>query len=178
MSGPAFELDHALALLAATPGTLRALLPGLPTSWKDARTEGEGTFSARDVVGHLIWGERTDWVPRLRLILDHGEDRPFPPFDRTGFAGYIASRAMADLLAEFATLREANLEAVRALALTDARLDRRGRHPELGAVTARQLLATWVVHDLGHLAQISRVLAKRYAQEVGPWSAYLPVLHR
>jgi hypothetical protein len=178
MSDPVFDLDHALALLGATPATLQALLPSLPTAWKDARTEGPATFSARDVVGHLIWGERSDWVPRLRLILEHGEDRAFTPFDRTGFEPYIASRAMADLLAEFATLRRANLESVRSLMLTDADLERRGRHPEFGSVTARQLLATWVVHDLGHLAQISRVLAKRYVEEVGPWSAYLPVLHR
>jgi hypothetical protein len=178
MSHPGFDLEHALALLAATPGTLQALLPGLPSAWKDAHTEGDGTFSPRDVVGHLIWGERTDWVTRLRLIVEHGEDRVFAPFDRTGFDAYVGGRSMADLLAEFAALRQENIAVVRTLVRTDADLDRRGRHPEFGSVTARQLLATWVVHDLGHLAQIGRVLAKLYAEEVGPWSAYLPVLHR
>ena len=171
----AFSLEEAIAILARTPTTLDALLRGLPDTWI-AGNEGEETWSAFDVVGHLIHGERTDWIPRARIILHEGEERAFDAFDR--FAQFAASknRPLTALLDEFAALRRENLRALRALELTDADLDRRGRHPELGVVTLRQLLSTWVAHDLDHIVQISRVLARQYSDEVGPWRAYLRII--
>jgi hypothetical protein len=170
-----FVLDEGIAILARTPGTLDALLRGLPEGWTAANEGGE-TWSPFDVVGHLIQGERTDWVPRARIILEHGETRSFERFDR--FAQFAASqgRTLASLLDEFAALRRENLRALAELRLTDMDLDRRGRHPELGAVSLRQLLATWVAHDLDHVMQIARVLARQYSEEVGPWRAYLRVI--
>lgn len=171
-----FVMDDAVAILARTPATLDALLRGLPDGWIAAHEGGE-TWSPFDVVGHLIHGERTDWVPRARIILQHGEARAFDPFDR--FAQFAGSegRTLASLLDEFATLRRESLRQLAALRLTDADLDRRGRHPELGVVTLRQLLATWVAHDLDHVVQVSRVLARQYSDEVGPWRAYLRIIN-
>jgi hypothetical protein len=170
-----FVLDEAVAILARTPGTLNALLRGLGDSWITAN-EGENTWSPFDVVGHLIHGERTDWLARARIILEHGESRPFEKFDR--FAQFAASdgRTLDRLLDEFAALRQENLRALATLRLTSTDLDRRGRHPELGIVTLRQLLSTWVAHDLDHVVQISRVLAQQYSGEVGPWTAYLRII--
>jgi hypothetical protein len=170
-----FVLDEAMAMLARTPSALDAILRGLPDGWLAAHEGGE-TWSPFDVVGHLIHGERTDWLPRARIILEHGKARAFDKFDR--FAQFAASegRTMASLLEEFAALREKNINDLAALHLTDADLDRRGQHPELGIVTLRQLLATWVAHDLDHLVQISRVLARQYSAEVGPWRAYLRII--
>lgn len=175
----AFALDEALALLERTPATLDAWLRGAPEAWLDARTEGPESFSSRDVMGHLIGGERTDWIARTRIILQHGESRPFDPFDRFAFTRE-AAQSIDVLLDEFARLRRDNLAALRDLQLAPADLDRRGRHPDasFGPVTLRQLLATWVVHDLSHLAQVARVMGKRYADDVGPWRAYLPMLTR
>ena len=168
-------MDEAVAILSRTPAAVDALLRGLPDGWI-AATEGNGTWSPFDVIGHLIHGERTDWIPRVRMILDHGETRAFEPFDR--FAQFAASqgRTLASLLDEFATLRRDNLRDLAARRLTDADLDRRGQHPELGVVTLRQLLSTWVAHDLDHIVQIARVLAGRYSDEVGPWRAYLRII--
>jgi hypothetical protein len=170
-----FVLEEATAILARTPATLDALLRGLPDGWIAANEGGE-TWSPFDVIGHLIHGERTDWMPRARIILEHGDARAFVKFDR--FAQFAASegRTLASLLDELAALREANLRELAALRLTDADLDRLGRHPELGRVTLRQLLATWVAHDLDHVVQISRVLARQYSDEVGPWRAYLRII--
>lgn len=170
-----FDLTEARALLERTPPALTALLAGLPEAWT-RQDEGPGTWSPFDVVGHLIHGELTDWIPRLRIVLDHGEAVAFTPFDR--FAQFEASRGrtLHELLERFAALRRESLSALDALKLGEDQLDRVGRHPELGAVTARQLLATWVAHDLDHVVQIARVMAKRYAGEVGPWTAYLRVL--
>jgi hypothetical protein len=170
-----FVIEEAVAILSRTPATLDALLRGLPDGWVAAHEGGE-TWSPFDVVGHLIHGERTDWMPRARIILQYGEARPFEKFDR--FAQFAASkgRTLASLLDEFATLRRGSLRELAALGLTEAELDRRGRHPELGTVTLRQLLATWVAHDLDHIVQISRVLARQYTGEVGPWRAYLRVI--
>src|SRR5262245_34444655 len=153
-----FAMEEGIAILARTPGTVDAMLRGLPDGWI-AANEGESTWSPFDVVGHLIHGERTDWMPRVRIILEYGEGRPFDTFDR--FAQFAASegRTLASLLDEFATLRQDNLRDLANLRLIDADLDRRGRHPAFGAVTLRQLLATWVAHDLDHVVQISRVLA-------------------
>ncbi len=170
-----FVLQEATVLLARTPRLLTAWLGELPEPWS-AATEGAGTWSPFDVLGHLIHGEKTDWIPRLRLLLRHGEDRPFEPFDR--FAQFEASqgRSLDDLLAEFSRRREENLAALARLEIGEQELDRTGRHPELGIVTARELLACWVAHDLGHIAQIARVMAARYRQEVGPWSVYLRII--
>jgi hypothetical protein len=170
-----FAIAETVTLLARTPAALDALLRGLPDGWTGA-TEGGDSWSPFDVVGHLIHGERTDWVPRARIIVQQGEARPFDPFDR--FAQFAASdgRTLASLLDEFAALREESLRQLSALRLTAADLDRLGRHPELGTVTLRQLLATWVAHDLDHVAQITRVLAKQYSDEVGPWRAYLRII--
>jgi hypothetical protein len=170
-----FVMGDAVALLARTPATLDALLRGLPDEWT-AANEGEDTWSPFDVIGHLIHGERTDWLPRARIVIEHGEARAFDPFDR--FAQFALSKGctLASLLDEFAALRQQNLRELTALGITDADLDRRGQHPELGPVTLRELLATWVAHDLDHVMQIARVLGRQYSDEVGPWRAYLRII--
>ena len=170
-----FTLEEALPILTRTPAVLDALLRGLPAPWIDAN-EGGDTWSAFDVVGHLIHGERADWMTRVKLILTSGDTRPLEKFDRLAQFTASVNRTLPDLLDEFATLRAASLAELRALNLTDADLDRAGRHPALGAVTLRQLLATWVAHDLDHLVQISRVLARQYTDAVGPWREYLRVI--
>ncbi len=170
-----FVMDEGVAILARTPSVLDAMLRGLPDGWLAAH-EGGTTWSPFDVVGHLIHGERTDWLPRVRTVLTHGESQPFAKFDR--FAQFAESdgQPLDRLLDTFAALRAQNLQQLAALGLTDADLDRPGRHPELGAVTLRNLLATWVAHDLDHVVQVSRVLARQYADEVGPWHQYLRVI--
>lgn len=169
------RLQEITAVLSRTPDVLRSLLDGLPEPWLATR-EGEGTFSPRDVVGHLIEGEKTDWIPRARLILESGDTRAFVPFDRVGFREAIEGRGIDDLLTEFAALRAANLAALREMALTPTHLSLPGRHPELGPVTLGQLLATWAVHDLNHIGQIVRVMSRSYDGAVGPWKAYLGIL--
>jgi hypothetical protein len=170
-----FSVDDAVPLLARTPHTLDAWLRDLPDCWTKAN-EGADTWTPFDIVGHLIHGERTDWMPRARLILAEGDSRPFEPFDR--FAQFTASagKTLPEMLDEFTQLRASNVDELVSLRLTGAQLDRAGRHPALGAVTLRQLLATWVAHDLDHVMQIARVLANQYADEVGPWRAYLRVI--
>lgn len=170
-----YRLDQAVEILSRTPRTLRALLEGLSNPWIRA-TEGGKTWSAFDVVGHLIHGERTDWIPRTRIILDHGESRVFEPFDRFAQERESRGRSLGELLDEFAALRQANVETLERWHLADEDLDRTGRHPEFGPVTLRQHLATWVAHDLGHIAQVVRAMAKQYREEVGPWKTYLRVL--
>ena len=170
-----FVMEEAVAVLARTPATLNALLRGLPDGWIAAH-EGGDTWSPFDVIGHLIHGERTDWMPRARMIMEHGEARAFEKFDRFAQFAVSEGRTLASLLDELATLRADNLRDLAALGLTDADLGRRGRHPELGVVTLGQLLATWVAHDLDHLVQISRVLARQYSDQVGPWRAYLRII--
>lgn len=170
-----FDLTTGVPVLERTPQTLRAMLGGLGAPWTDA-TEGRETWSPYVIVGHLVHGERTDWIPRARIILAQGTNRRFAPYDR--FAQLRASRrpSLADLLDDFALLRAENLAILGEWRLSDAQLALEGEHPELGTVTLRQLLATWVAHDLGHLAQTARVMAKQYREAVGPWRAYLPVL--
>lgn len=170
-----FDLAETRELLARTPAALMALLSGLPEPWT-RQDEGPETWTPFDVLGHLIHGELTDWIPRLRIILDHGPAVAFPPFDR--FAQFEASkgRTMRELLERFAALRRQSLSHLDGLGLGPEQLDSEGRHPELGVVTARQLLATWAAHDLDHVVQIARVMARRYSGEVGPWAAYLRVL--
>lgn len=170
-----FRLEDAHAQLAATPAILNAWLRPLPLSWIAANEGGE-TWSPFDVVGHLIHGDKTDWLPRLQRILEHGESKPFEPFDR--FAQFEASRGrtLPQLLDEFSAVRAQSLTALKEHHLTGADLDRRGTHAALGVVTARQLLATWVAHDLDHITQVARVLAYQYRDEVGPWRQYLRVI--
>jgi len=170
-----FSLAEAIALLTRTPATLNALLRGLPDIWARS-SEGNGTWCAFDIVGHLIVGERTDWMPRVRVLLENGEARPFDPFDRFAQAKESQGKSLEQLLDEFARLRKENLVALEALNLQREDLARRGRHPALGAVTLSELLATWAVHDLTHVHQLSRVMAHQYRDAVGPWSAYLGVL--
>jgi hypothetical protein len=170
-----FVMADAIDVLARTPTALDAMLRGLPPAWITAH-EGGDTWSPFDIVGHLIHGERTDWLPRVKIILEHGDARAFEPFDRLAQFEASAGRTMESLLDEFASLRRRNLEELRALELTPADLDRRGRHPELGPVTLGQLLATWTAHDLDHVMQIARVLGRQYSDEVGPWRAYLRVI--
>lgn len=172
-----FDLGDAADVLARTPGTLRAMLDGLGGGWTDA-TEGPETWSPYVIVGHLIHGERTDWIPRAGIILARGPVRRFEPYDRFAQFRESAGRPLGDLLDEFAGLRAANLETLAGWQLTDDDLALEGEHPEFGPVTLRQLLATWVVHDLGHIAQAARVMAKRYREDIGPWRAYLPVVGR
>ncbi|MCY2961704.1 MAG: DinB family protein [Planctomycetota bacterium] len=170
-----WDLPDTLDLLSRTPETLSALLRGTSAAWHDRRDSPE-SWSAFDVVGHLIHGEETDWVPRARIVLAHGEKRTFEPFDRFAQLERFAGFSLDRLLDRFAELRQQNLDVVRGWQLTEAQLALQGRHPSLGVVSLGQLLATWPVHDLDHVAQISRVLAKRYSAEVGAWRAYLPIL--
>jgi DinB family protein len=170
-----FSLAEAIALLTRTPATLNALLRGLPDIWTHSN-EGKDTWSAFDIVGHLNSAERHDWMPRVRTIMESGEARPFDPFDRFAQAKESKGKSLEQLLDDFARLRSESLNALQALNLQSADLARRGTHPALGPVMLSELLATWAVHDLTHLHQLSRVLAYQYREAVGPWSAYLGVL--
>jgi uncharacterized damage-inducible protein DinB len=169
-----FRLDHAKEVLSRTPATLHALLRRLPDEWV-VPNEGPDSWSPVDVVGHLVHGERADWIPRARIILEHGEGRTFDHF-----AMFDESRGkpLDELLATFERLRGENLRELEGMNLTPELLEKRGTHPELGVVTLGQLLSTWVVHDLSHVGQIVRVMAKQYGEAVGPWRDYLPVLSR
>jgi hypothetical protein len=170
-----FNLDDAIQLLRSTPDTLWVMLAGVPEEWTSSN-EGPETWSPFDVVGHLIHGEKTDWIPRTRIILEHGEAKVFEPFDRFAQFEDSKGKSLGELLDEFADLRAENLEALERMALTAQDMERTGQHPEFGKVTLGQLLATWTVHDFSHIAQISRVMSKQYKDEVGPWSAYLRVV--
>jgi hypothetical protein len=170
-----YRFEDALPVLRRTPAVLSELLRDLPGCWTDAR-EGPGTWSAYDVVGHLIHGERTDWGPRVEHILRHGEAVPFPPFDREAMLTASRGASLNALLDTFGGLRAESLDRLAALGLTEADLERRGRHPEFGLVTVRQHLATWVAHDLSHIGQVVRVMARQYSEAVGPWRAYLSML--
>ncbi len=172
-----FQFDEALPVLRRTPAVLRALLQDLPDPWIVA-TEGPGTWSPFDVVGHLIHGERTDWVPRVEHLLEHGDAVAFPVFDREAMFAASRGRSLGELLDTFGRLRGESLGRLAALRLTDADLARRGRHPEFGVVTLGQHLSTWVAHDLDHVGQTVRVMARQYTAAVGPWRAYLSILGR
>ena len=169
------NLQHTISLLTRTPAALNALLRILPETWTH-QNEGENTMSVFDVVGHLIHAERTNWIPRARMVLQFGEAQAFGPFDRWGHQRESQGKPLAQLLDEFARLRLENLAELRALHLKPDDFARRGRHPALGVVTLSELLATWAAHDLTHLHQISRIMAHQYREAVGPWSAYLGVL--
>lgn len=172
-----FVLNTGVEVLRRTPATLRAMLTDLPSEWT-AATEGPETWSPYDIVGHLIHGERTDWIPRAKIILAQGVNRRFEPYDRFAQFRESKGKSLAQLLDEFEELRADNLMILRDLRLTDAQMALEGEHPAFGVVTMRQLLATWVAHDLGHIAQVARVMAKQYRDAVGPWRQYLPVLDR
>jgi len=170
-----FELAQAIEILSRTPATLNSLLRDLSDPWL-VQNEGPDTWSPYDVIGHLIHGEETDWIPRAKIILEHGESRAFEPFDRVAMFEESKGKSIAELLDTFAELRAKNLCELESLNPTSELLDKRGRHPELGVVTLRQLLSTWVVHDLGHIRQVVRVMSKQYRDAVGPWKAYLSIL--
>jgi hypothetical protein len=170
-----FDLEHGCAILERTPHALQALLGGLPPAWTNAADRPEG-WSPFDIVGHLIDGEETDWIPRARIILAHGRARPFDRFDQQRHRQRNRGRPLDSLLEEFAKLRAVNLTTLRGLSLDAPALALEGEHPGLGPVTLGQLLATWVAHDLTHLAQVGRVMACQYRTAVGPWLAYLPAL--
>ena len=169
------NLQDTISLLGRTPAALNALLRDLPETWT-LRNEGEGTWSTFDIVGHLIHGDRTDWLPRARMILQLGESRAFEPFDRLGQERESQGKSLGQLLDEFARVRSESVGELRALNLQEEDLERRGRHPALGVVSLSELLATWAAHDLTHLHQISRVMAYQYREAVGPWSRYLGVM--
>ena len=172
-----YQNDEAVAILRRTPPTLKALLTGLPEAWTTS-TEGSGTWSAYDIVGHLLAGEEADWIERTRIILEHGEQRPFDSFNRTAMFEDYQGFSLEQLLSAFEEARNKNLETLRDFNITPEKLALRGTHPALGTVTLSQLLATWVAHDLNHMGQIVEVMSRQYADAVGPWIAYLGILNR
>jgi len=170
------NLQQTISFLAHTPAGLNALLRDLPESWTN-RSEGEGTWSVYDVVGHLAYGETSDWMTRARIILEYGESKTFTPFDRLGQTRSSQGKSLPQLLDDFARLRAENLRELESFTLTPEDLERRGLHPSFGPVTLSQLLAAWATHDLTHLHQISRIMAHQYREAVGPWQKFLGVLH-
>jgi hypothetical protein len=171
-----YSVERSIEVLERTPEVLKALLSGLHEDWTQ-NNEGPDTFSPFDVVGHLIHGEKTDWRPRINRILEHGQEKAFDPYDR--FAQYTESKGktLAQLLDEFDALRSQNMEWFRSLSLNETDFEKKGMHPVLGNVTLRNLLATWVIHDLTHIAQIARVMAKQYKDEMGPWQQFFRIIH-
>ncbi len=172
-----FDVEQALEILDRTPAILRAVLEGLSPAWTQTHGDPE-SWSPYDVVGHLIHGEEGDWLPRAKIILEYGESRPFEPVDRLAQFERSKNQSLDQLLDTFTQLRRQNLARLRDMHLTAAQWEQRGTHPALGTVTLRQLVATWVVHDLNHIGQIVEAMSKRYAETVGPWKAYLPILSR
>lgn len=172
-----YQYEHAVAILRRTPATLTALLSGLPEAWTTS-TEGPQTWSAHDIVGHLLNGEEADWIMRTRFILEHGEQRPFDSVNRTAMFEKYQGYSLDQLLAAFEQARGKNLATLSELQITPEKLARKGTHPALGPVTLSQLLATWVVHDLNHIGQVVEVMAHQYGEAVGPWRAYLSILTR
>lgn len=171
-----FVLQDAMALLARTPKVLDICLRDLPESWT-MRNEGDKTWNAYDVVGHLCHGERTDWIPRVRRILDHGESVPFERFDRFAQERESQGKSLGQLLDDFQELRAESLRQLSALKLTEADMARKGMHPILGGVTLGMLLASWPVHDMTHVHQVSRILGHQYREDVGPWTKFMGVLN-
>ena len=170
-----FDLAQSIPVLERTPSVLKALLKDLPEDWTTAN-EGPNTRSPYDVVGHLIHGEKTDWIPRTKIILEHDEEKTFEPFDRFAQFENSKDKTLNQLLDEFESLRNENLKELKSLNITEEDLQKTGKHPELGSVILKNLLSGWVVHDLGHIAQISRVMAKQYTEEVGIWTQYMGIL--
>ena len=172
-----FEIGKALEILERTPKVLRSLLDGLSADWTQ-HNEGPDTWSPYDVIGHLVHGEQTDWLTRTQIILNSGTSQTFEPFDRFAQFEESKGKSLKNLLDEFAEHRASNLKALRAMNISEEQLIQEGLHPAFGKVSLKQLLSAWVVHDLSHIVQVSRVMAKQYADEVGPWTAYLTVLER
>jgi len=172
-----FTLHKSIEILHQTPLTLYALLSNLSNEWI-LQNEGENTWSPFDIIGHLIYGEKTDWMVRIKIILNNTSNTPFKPFDRFAQFKESKNKSIEELLQEFKTLRTENIKQLKALHLNKDHLKMKGYHPEFGEVTLEELLSTWVVHDLGHLAQISRVMAFQYKENVGPWQAYLPIVSK
>ena len=172
-----FEKDKAIEILKRTPSTIEALLKGISKEWL-MNNEGENTWSPYDIVGHLIHGEKTDWIPRAKIILSDSQNKTFEPFDRFAKMGENQKRDIEELLEEFKKLRTENLKELQSLQVDESTLRKKGMHPELGEVNLQELLSTWVVHDLGHISQISRVMAKQYKDEVGVWKEYLGILKK
>ncbi len=171
-----YSLEKSYDVLERTPTVLKALLEGLHDDWT-LNNEGPDTFSPYDVIGHLIHGEKTDWPDRIKMILEHGPSKTFVPYDRFAMFEESKGKGLSQLLDEFEKLRKKNMEWFRSLQLSEADLDKKGLHPQFGEVTLWQLLSTWVVHDLTHMAQITRVMAKQYKEAVGPWAEFFRVLH-
>ncbi|MDC8005996.1 DinB family protein [Aureisphaera galaxeae] len=171
-----YNLNEAISVLERTPSVMRSLLSGLPDVWTQ-QNEGGDSWSPYDVIGHLVHGEKTDWMPRLEIVLSDGPKKTFDPYDRFAQFKMSEGKTLEDLLGEFESLRTSNLDTLRSKNLTEQDLSKQANHPELGPVELREMLAAWVVHDLGHIAQISRVMAKQYKNEVGPWPKYLTILN-
>ncbi|WP_298997098.1 DinB family protein [Flagellimonas sp. S174] len=172
-----FELDKAIEILERTPSTIETLLDGISKEWLK-HNEGDNTWSPYEIVGHLIHGEKTDWIPRAKIILSESQNKTFEPFDRFAQNKQGQKKTISELLKEFKKLRTENIKELQSLNIDEQALKKRGVHPELGEVNLKELLSTWVVHDLGHISQISRVMAKQYKEEVGAWKAYLGILKR
>jgi DinB family protein len=170
-----FQLGEAIDILKRTPATLNSLLRDAPVEWVMGN-EGPDTWSPYDILGHLIHGEETDWIPRARIILEHGEAKAFEPFDRFAQFEKSKGKSTAELLDEFELLRRKNLASLEQMKIDSGKLARRGKHPQLGGVTLSELLSTWVAHDLSHIAQTLRVMCRQYSEAVGPWRQYLPLL--
>ena len=170
-----YDLNKSMAILERTPAVLHTLLSGLHDDWV-MHNEGPETFSPYDVIGHLIHGEKTDWATRAKLILEFGNTKPFVPWNRFAQFEESEGKSLQQLLDEFAAIRAENIIWFKDLHLTEADLDKKGMHPKLGEVTLRNLLATWVVHDLTHIAQVTRVMAKQYKEEMGPWPEFFRIL--
>ena len=170
-----FDLNKSYGILERTPTVLKTLLSDLHDDWI-MNNEGPETFSPYDVIGHLIHGEKTDWATRAKIILEFGLLKPFTPWDRFAQHEESKGKSLLQLLDEFARVRKENLDWLKSLNLTETDLDKKGMHPKLGEVTLRNLLSTWVVHDLTHIAQITRVMAKQYKEEMGPWPEFFRIL--
>lgn len=171
-----FDLERSIEVLAATPAAVRTLLGDLSEDWT-ASTGDRDNWEPFDIIGHYIYAEEADWIPRARVILAQADDRTFPPFDRYGQFERPDDESLSDRLEEFARIRNENIEILRSWELVDEELELKGIHPQFGEVSLRELIATWVVHDLTHLRQISTVMAKRYEKAVGPWKEYLSILN-
>ena len=170
-----FQLAEGIQILSKTPGVISSLLSGLPEGWIKTN-EGENTWSPYDIVGHLIHGEKTDWIPRAKIILSDQEDKTFVPFDRFAQFEESKGKSLETLLEEFRVLRAQNIQTLNALNIDEEKLAQKGMHPDFGEVSLRQLLSTWVVHDLSHIHQISRVMVKNLREEVGPWMEFISIL--
>ncbi len=171
-----YDLEQAISVLQKTPEVMKTLLSGLSSEWT-TNNEGGESWSPYDVIGHLVHGEKTDWMPRLEIVLSEEGNKTFTPYDRFAQFEMSKGKSLDDLLSEFETLRKENLNTLRSKNLSAEDLQREGIHPELGPVTLSEMLSAWVVHDLGHIAQVSRVMAKQYKREVGPWTKYLTILN-